>query len=327
MTATRPERPPTRAEAKAGRKRLLVAGVLRGIGRHLCERLRHSFEIVGVDRGPAPRGHDDGVFDFVRRDLRRESMEDLFRDRPFDAIVHLALAQRPQVGRLARERRASNVLGTMRLLELARDHGTGAVVLVSTARVYGASAVAPCFLGEESPLEALDPRYEMADVAETDLWASGFAYRHPEVRTVVLRPTLVVGPHGRDEWRDALHALLVPRALGFDPTVQLLHEDDLVQAIELALARHEARGAYNVAGQETVPLSRVLAASGRPRVPLPLVGARLALGALRRVGLVGLNASSLDFLRHSLVVSDRRARRELGYAPRASLAEALAAVR
>jgi UDP-glucose 4-epimerase len=39
----------------------------------------------------------------------------------------------------------------------------------------------------------------------------------------------------------------VPTVLGFDPMMQVVHQDDVLQAVELALAPG-VRGVYNIAG-------------------------------------------------------------------------------
>ena len=60
----------------------------------------------------------------------------------------------------------------------------------------------------------------------------------------------------------------IPTLLGFDPMVQVIHHDDVVTAIELALTPG-VRGIFNVAGPEPVPLSRLIELTGRPAMPIP----------------------------------------------------------
>ena len=66
--------------------------------------------------------------------------------------------------------------------------------------------------------------------------------------------------------------------LGFDPMVQLVHVDDVAEAIALALAPGR-RGIYNIAGPGEVPLSAILDELGRePRsIPHPLAKPVLSL--------------------------------------------------
>jgi len=64
--------------------------------------------------------------------------------------------------------------------------------------------------------------------------------------------------------------------MGFDPMIQVIHFDDVARAVVMAL-RPGARGIFNLAGPEPVPLSRVLKMLGRPRLPIPHGAARSML--------------------------------------------------
>ena len=49
---------------------------------------------------------------------------------------------------------------------------------------------------------------------------------------------------------------VIPTLMGFDPMVQVIHQDDVVSAIEKAL-RPGVRGIFNLAGPQPLPLSRL----------------------------------------------------------------------
>jgi UDP-glucose 4-epimerase len=78
--------------------------------------------------------------------------------------------------------------------------------------------------------------------------------------------------------------------------MQLVHEKDVVRAIQLAL-RPGVRGIFNIRGPGEMPLSRLIhKAGGRPRVvPSPL--ARVALDQLWKLRLSSFPAQELDHLR------------------------------
>jgi hypothetical protein len=58
-----------------------------------------------------------------------------------------------------------------------------------------------------------------------------------------------------------------PRLLGFDPMLQVIHEDDVIGALAYAVT-HDAPGVYNVAAEEPMPLSRLTALADKVAMPI-----------------------------------------------------------
>jgi UDP-glucose 4-epimerase len=113
--------------------------------------------------------------------------------------------------------------------------------------------------------------------------------------------------------------------MGFDPMTQVVHQGDVVHAVELAL-RPGIRGIFNVAGPEPVPLSQLVAILGRKRVSVPYSIARLALHRLWSLRLTTFPPPELDHIRYVCMVDDRRARQVLGYSPRMKLEDTVRSV-
>ena len=111
--------------------------------------------------------------------------------------------------------------------------------------------------------------------------------------------------------------LRLPRpitVLGFDPMIQLVHQDDVCRALALAL-RPGVRGVYNVGGPGEVPLSLILRELGRRPIPVPHL---LVKGLLRRaydLRLISFPPEQVDHLQYLCAVDGSRAERDLGYAP------------
>jgi nucleoside-diphosphate-sugar epimerase len=63
--------------------------------------------------------------------------------------------------------------------------------------------------------------------------------------------------------------------------VQLIHEDDLVDAVALALEPGK-RGVFNVVGPTQAPLSRIIDVRGAQAMPVPGVLLKPALARARR---------------------------------------------
>ena len=118
---------------------------------------------------------------------------------------------------------------------------------------------------------------------------------------------------------------MIPTLLGFDPMVQLIHEDDVIEAIVCAL-RPGIRGVFNVVGPGEVPLSTVLRELGKPTLPIPHLLGRPLLTLLYRWKLTSFPPPELDHIRYVCMVDGSRAQAVLGFRPRRSLKETIEAL-
>jgi UDP-glucose 4-epimerase len=163
------------------------------------------------------------------------------------------------------------------------------------------------------------------DLIELDMYAQSFVWRHPEVETVILRPCNIVGPTVRNAPANFLRLQRPFILMGFDPMLQLIHEDDVASALMLAL-RPGSRGVYNLVGPGEVPLSAILRELGREPVPVPDLLLRPVLRRLFEAGVVSFPPEELDHLQYLCVVDGSRAARELGWTPRHGLRETIRSV-
>ena len=105
----------------------------------------------------------------------------------------------------------------------------------------------------------------------------------------------------------------MPTYLGFDPRLQLVHEEDALDAL-LAAVRRPVRGAVNVAGEGTIGLTRMLRLADKQSLPLapPLFG----VASPPRAGWLAGDLSE-DFrrlLRYGRAVDITRLIEEVGFA-------------
>jgi UDP-glucose 4-epimerase len=154
--------------------------------------------------------------------------------------------------------------------------------------------------------------------------AQSFFWKLPETETVILRPVHILGTV-RNAPSNFLRLNPIPTLLGFDPMVQVIHEADVVHALELAL-KPGIRGIFNVAGPEPLPLSRILRILDRPSIAFPYTVGKLLLRRMWSLRLTNFPAPELDHIRFVCMVDDRRAREVLGYAPQRSIEETVRAV-
>jgi UDP-glucose 4-epimerase len=316
-------RPPPRAtsvEASPASGAVLVTGICGRLGKHLARVLHRDRRVVGVDRRPFLDKPKD--IEHAQVDIRRKKLKDVFRSGDIEAVVHLGVMHDPRAS--ASEHHSWNVAGFTKLLEYVGQFQIPKLVVLSSANVYGPQPSNPQFLTEEAPLLGGQNFSDIRDLVEVDMLAQSFFWKLPETETVILRPVHILGTvHNAPS--NFLRKNPVVTVMGFDPMTQVIHESDVVAAIELAL-RPGIRGIFNVAGAEPVPLSRLVKILGRQRVAVPYSLARVVLQRMWSLRLTTFPAPELDHIRYVCMVDDRRSRQVLGFAPMKSLEETVLSV-
>jgi UDP-glucose 4-epimerase len=302
-------------------RRVAITGISGNLGKVLARLLHTETSLVGIDRRPFPERPKDVEHHQV--DLRRQKVEEVFRRCRPEALIHLGIVHDPRVP--FAEAHSFNILGTKKVLELCVRHGVRKVVVLSSADVYGPLPENSNFLTEEMPLMAAGRFSGVRDLIEVDMYAQSFMWKHPELEAVVLRPVHVVGPTVRNAPSNYLRLERPITVLGFDPMIQLLHEEDAALAMALAL-RPGIRGIYNVVGPGEVPLSRVLKELGRRPVPVPHPLARPLVSRLFEARLTSFPPGEVDHLQYLCAVDGSRAVRDLGFTPRHSLRDTIRSV-
>ncbi len=314
-----PSREPPAAPALP--RTVLVTGIAGNLGRGVAKLLHTETQVVGVDRRPFPGRPKDIAHHRV--DLRKAKVEEAFRQRRPEALVHMGIVHDPRVPRS--EAHSFNVVGTHKILDLCVRHGVKKVVVLSSANVYGPRPDNSNFLPEESPLMAAERFSEIRDLIELDMYAQSFMWKHPEIETVILRPVNIVGPTVKNAPSNYLRLDTPLTVLGFDPMVQLIHEDDVCRALVLAL-RPGLRGIFNVTGPGEVPLSAVLRELGRHAIPVPHLLVRPLVRRAFEARLSSFPPEEVDHIQYLCIVDGSRFAREAGWTPARSMRETIRSV-
>ena len=297
-------------------EKVLITGISGGQGQLLARRLTPSTEVCGADIVPW-RGSGAGIR-VHRVDLRKREFEDVVRTERPSAVVHMGFVRHFQRGE--RLRHDVNVRGTKQLLDHCVKHGVKQLLVVSSGYVYGAFAENPYYMDEDFPLSASRSYPEIRDLVEVDTLASAFIWQHPEIRTCVLRPVNVLGRHVHSMIASYLGLPRVPTVMGFDPMIQFISEDDLCEALVLAL-ECRLQGVFNVVGSGAVPLHTAISEVGAVSWPVPGPLARLLFDRFFQWGVWNYPAGVLDFLKYPVSLAGTRFAQQTGYEPKVSLRE------
>ncbi len=284
--------------------RVLIPGASGAIARKLAVRLAgEGHEVVGIDRRP----WRDPPIEFHEVDVRKRAAEEVFRKLRPHACVNLATVT--SLVMPGEERYQINLGGTRAIYEYCRAYGVTHSIFVGRHTFYGASPDSPLFHKEDEPPQALNVFPELSDLVAADLCAATALWRFPELVTTVLRVSYTLGPSGQGTLASFLRGKRVPMVLGFDPLFQFMHEDDVVEALTLTLARRP-RGVFNVAGPQPLPLSRVIAEADRTPVPVPEF---VLQGLMGRFGFPKLPRGALSHIKCPVVVDSSAFREATGF--------------
>jgi UDP-glucose 4-epimerase len=313
--------PPGPANADDPALPIVVTGMCGRLGRHLTRALHRSRRVIGIDRRAFPGLPKD--VEHCKFDIRRKKTRDVFRANTVAAVMHLGVMHDPRAN--ASEHHTWNVLGFQKLLEYVAQYRVPKLVVLSTSAIYGPRPDNAQFLTEDAPLLGSARFSGVRDLIEVDMLAQSFFWKHPETETVILRPAHILG-NVRNASSNYLRLTpRVPALLGFDPMLQVIHELDVVRALQLAL-RPGVRGIFNLSGPPALPLSKLIELTGKPRLPVPHPVAELVVGRLWSLRMTSFPAPELDHLRYVCMVDDRRTRQVLGFEPSYDVKQAVDAV-
>jgi len=249
--------------------RVLITGVSNPLGAEVARRLAPQVpHLFGCDVADPVSALEE--MDFVHADTRLSVIGKLVRQLRIDTVVHLAvMVDSPRDERSIHE---TDVIGTMNVLVgcAAPSSPVRRLVVKSSQAIYGAGAGDPSFFSEEMINWDKLASGITRDLLEMEQLVSEFALRTDGCGVTVLR----LGYRVSEDTSLArfLSLPIVPVFTGFDPRLQLLHEEDAAEAIVRATVRDHP-GAFNVAGDGVILLSQAIdIMGGRPAPILPPYG-------------------------------------------------------
>ena len=316
-----------------------ITGPTGEIGLPLLEGLEGD-ERVGRVLGMARRPFDPGAEGWEKVAYRRGDILDrgslaaLFDG--VDVAVHLAFA----IFGSHEQTRRVNLEGSRNVFEAAVAAGVKRLVYASSVAAYGFFPDNPQPLTEAVPARGSEGFYYSAQKAELEAALSEIV-AGSEVEVYVVRPCVVAGPRATmliqqivksARLGDPLPALR--RGLGRLPLVrpilpdvgipiQLVHHDDVAQALAAAIAGAGAPGAYNLAGKGEISVAEIAASIGWRSVLVPGPAVGLGAGLAKRLSFVSPQLEWAAAFATPVLMDAGKARRELGWNPRFDAAETL----
>jgi nucleoside-diphosphate-sugar epimerase len=292
--------------------------------------------VIGIARRPFdPAEHGWTKMEYRRGDVRDPAaLEEAFAGA--DVVVHLAFLI---ISGSKETTQAINVEGTLNAFRAAAEAGAKRFVYASSIAAYGFHRDNPIGITEDWPTRPADRLFYAQEKAELERLLHEEAGRHPETDLYLIRPPIVLGPDavgakaqlspGLVQVLQLVHSGI--RRLGIVPAVvpdlpvQLIHQDDVAEALRLCVVAAGPPGAYNVAADDVVNGVDVLRELGF--LPLAIPGKPVAAVA-RAISTLPFLPSGMQWveaLSHPAIMDTAKARTELGWSPKHSAIESLRA--
>ncbi len=299
-----------------------------GAGRYLGSRLAGTLaadpaveRVIGVDTVPPPADARErlGRTEFVRADIRNPLIAKVIAQSEVDTVVHMNVIATPLDAGGRTAMKEINVIGTMQLLAACQKAPSmRKLVVKSSTAVYGSSPRDPALFTEDAEPRSMPRSGYGKDAVEVEGYVRGFGRRRPDVTLSLLRFTNFIGPRIESSLTRYFSLPVVPTVLGFDPRIQLCHEDDGIEVLRRATVEDHP-GIFNVGGTGVLLLSQAVRRTGRISLVVPAPAVTLVARALRRTGLVDFSPEQMRYLEHGRVADVSRLRHALGWGPRPTL--------
>jgi UDP-glucose 4-epimerase len=321
--------------------RVAVTGPTGDIGRALIRYLDKEPRIesvVGMARRPFdPKKQGLKKFEYRQGDITdRAAIQDLVAGA--DVVVHLAFL----IFGSKDETERVNMEGCTNVFESAFDAEIDRLVYTSSVAAYGFHDDNPEVLTEDVPPRGTEDHYYSAQKARLEEHLDKLATNFPGTEVFVFRPCVVAGPTALSliekipyvqlseklppKAMKVMGALPLLRPVIPDPGVpfQLVHEDDVAQAVTKSILGEGEPGIYNLAGDGELTLTDLAHALGWYPLPIPDVAVDATVGVVSRLPLLPTEAKWINAIRVPVLMDTTRARQKLGWEPRYDALETLA---
>jgi UDP-glucose 4-epimerase len=246
-----------------------------------------------------------------------------------DVVVHLAFI----VVKASAGSYDINIDGSRNVFEATVAAGVPRLVYTSSVAAYGYHGDVDGPLTEDMPPRGTEAHAYSHQKAEVERVLDQALGAGQPTQAYVFRPCIVAGPDAPALLNQLPYLQLESRApapllaaLGRVPGLQpilpdhgiafqLVHHDDVADALIAAVLGRGTPGIYNLAAPGEITLSDLAHELGWYSVPIPRAAIDVAARVLARIPPLAVEAGWLEALRTSVLMSTDRARDQLGWDP------------
>ena len=317
--------------SRSGGLTVAVTGPTGAIGKALMRALQKEDaveRVIGMARRPFdPLEHGWTKVEYRQGDILDElSVKSLVVGA--DVVVHLAFLIFGSQEETARV----NLEGSRNVFLAAMNEGAERLIYTSSVAAYGFHEDNPELLHEDIPPRGSDEHYYSAQKAELEATLREMTAK-TSTDVFVFRPCIVAGPTATelienipyvqlgeklpDPVRSLMGTIPLLRPVIPDPGVpfQLVHEDDVAQALTAAIVGGRVPGTYNLAADGEITLSDLAHALGWYAIAVPELAVDLTARIVSRIPLMPARASWISALSVPVLMDTSKAKMNLGWEP------------
>ena len=262
---------------------LLLTGGLGQVGYYVYLKLRDKYQILILDNKSSSKVEPPEDVLFFEYDI--QNLEMLKTLPKLDYIVHCAAQVSPEKSVKDPIYDANiNILGTLNLLEIARQSELKKFIYISSAATYGNPQFLPII--EDHPKEPLSPYGVSKLVAEKYVQLYSTLY---DLNTTIIRPFNIYGPLQKedDPYAGVIFKFIKRIREGKSPKIEgdglqtrdFIHVEDIALATELVLKSQKSEGRiFNIGTGEAVSikhLAEILISIGKQNLQVTHVDSRI----------------------------------------------------
>ncbi|MCE5292876.1 MAG: NAD-dependent epimerase/dehydratase family protein [Nocardiaceae bacterium] len=300
---------------------VMVTGGARHFGGSLVARLaadKRISRVIAIDIKTPSRDlmRRMGRAEFVRADIQNPLIGKVIEANEVDTVVHASVMARPPRGGSRVAMHDVNVFGAMQLFAVCQKApSVRRVVLRSSSAVYGSSPRDPVQFTEQMGAKSVPKGGFGEDLLDIEGFARSLARRRPDMAVTNLRFAPIIGPQLQGVIPTYLGAPLVPKVVGRDARMQMIHEEDAFAAVAHAIHGGPA-GTFNIAGDGVIMMSQAIRRAGRIEAPMPSVLFRTLGRAIMGPVMREFTREQLDYFQYGCGLDTTRMRTVFGFEPR-----------
>jgi len=293
-----------------------------------------------VDRviGIARRPFDPAERGWAKMEYRRGDVRDAAALRTSfhgaDVVVHLAFLI---LSGARKTTRAINVDGTLNAFRAAAAVGAERFVYASSIAAYGFHRDNPIGIREDWATRPADRLFYAQEKAELEHLLQQEAAANPKTALYLLRPPIVLGPDAVGA-KVSIPSVLAPLVRGAgvalrhvpglpalvpDLPLQLIHQEDVAEALRLCVVGAGPPGAYNIAADDVVTGVDVARELGLRVVRVPGGPVATVARAVAKLPYLPSGAQWVEAMTHPAIMDTTKAKTQLGWRPRHTAIESL----
>ena len=211
--------------------------------------------IIGIDVTPW-KGPEKKV-SFHQEDVRKREVYNILKNA--DIVLHLAFIV--DEIRDKKKTHAINVEGSKNVFQACAANAVKKIIYTSSIAAYGAHPDNPIGITEKYPLVENSDSYYSSDKVSVEKFLDNFQKENPKTIITRFRPPIIVGPRLNNFAVDYFTRKKTFTIKGRDNEIQFLHEDDLGEALYLAV-KQDLHGAFNIAADDYSTTRKIYEVAG-----------------------------------------------------------------